>query len=72
MVCPRRRVHLNPPEPDIATVVTNLQRQLLEQQQETNRLREQIARMNQMPQANEVPPQAYQVPLVAPQVPEVQ
>ncbi|GMN29211.1 hypothetical protein TIFTF001_044327 [Ficus carica] len=72
MVRPRRRVPLNPPEPDIANVVANLQRQLLEQQQETNRLREQIARMNQIPQANEVPPQAHQVPPVAPQVPEVQ
>ncbi|GMN65046.1 hypothetical protein TIFTF001_034120 [Ficus carica] len=37
-----------------------------------NRLREQIARMNQIPQANEVSPQAHQVPSVAPQVPEVQ
>ncbi|GMN31600.1 hypothetical protein TIFTF001_049699 [Ficus carica] len=36
------------------------------------RLREQIAHMNQIPQANEVPPQAHQVPPVAPQVPEVQ
>ncbi|GMN62989.1 hypothetical protein TIFTF001_032060 [Ficus carica] len=72
MVRQRRIVPLNPPEPDIANVVTNLQRQLLEQQQETNRLREQIARMNQMPQANEVPPQAHQVPPGAPQVPEVQ
>ncbi|GMN47557.1 hypothetical protein TIFTF001_016720 [Ficus carica] len=34
---------------------------------ETNRLREQTARMNQIPQANEVPPQAHQVPPVVPQ-----
>ena len=72
MVCPRKTVPLNPPEVDIATIVANLQRQLLEQQQETNRPREQIAWMNQRPQANEVPPQAHQVPPVAPQVPEVQ
>ncbi|GMN29338.1 hypothetical protein TIFTF001_041301 [Ficus carica] len=69
---------VNPPVPDLATVVANLQRQLLEQQQETNRLREQIAQMNQRPQVDEVPPPvyqappAYQVPPVIPPVPEVQ
>ncbi|GMN19913.1 hypothetical protein TIFTF001_050971 [Ficus carica] len=63
---------VNPPEPDFATFVANLQRQLLEQQQETNRLREQIAQMNQRPQVNEVPPPVYQAPPAAPQVPEVQ
>ena len=71
MVHPRRTVPLNPPEPDLVTVVANLQRQLLEQQQEMNRLQEQIARMNQRPQVNEVPPRAYQVALVVPQVPDV-
>ncbi|GMN22801.1 hypothetical protein TIFTF001_051253 [Ficus carica] len=72
MVRPRRTVPLNPPEPDLATVVANLQRQLLEQQRETNRLQEQIARMNQRPQVNKVPPRAHQVPPVVPPVPEVQ
>ncbi|GMN46134.1 hypothetical protein TIFTF001_015313 [Ficus carica] len=72
MVRPRRTVPLNPPEPDLATVVANLQRQLLEQQREMNRLQEQIARMNQRPQVNEVPPRAHQVPPVVPPVPEDQ
>ncbi|GMN35317.1 hypothetical protein TIFTF001_048444 [Ficus carica] len=69
---------VNRPVPDLATVVANLQRQLLEQQQETNRLREQIAQMNQRPQVDEVPPPvhqaplAYQVPPLVPPVPEVQ
>ncbi|GMN19613.1 hypothetical protein TIFTF001_039854 [Ficus carica] len=78
MVRPRRTMPVNPPEPDLATVVANLQRQLLEQQQETNRLREQIAQINQRPQVDEVPPPvhqappAYQVPPVVPPVPEVQ
>ncbi|GMN27472.1 hypothetical protein TIFTF001_049368 [Ficus carica] len=78
MVRPRRTMPVNPPEPDLATVVANLQRQLLEQQQETNRLREQIAQINQRPQEDEVPPPvhqappAYQVPPVVPPVPEVQ
>ncbi|GMN64276.1 hypothetical protein TIFTF001_033349 [Ficus carica] len=63
---------VNPPEPDFATIVANLRRQLLEQQQETNRLREQIAQMNQRPQANEVPPPVHQVPPAVPQVLEVQ
>ena len=68
MVRPRRTVPVNPPEQDIAAVVANLQRQLLEQQQETNRLREQLAQLNQRPQANEVPLKNNQVPQVAPQV----
>ncbi|GMN20563.1 hypothetical protein TIFTF001_050052 [Ficus carica] len=74
MVRPRKTipVNQNPPVPDLATVVANLQRQLLEQQQETNRLREQLAQINQRPQANEVPPQNNQVPPVVPPVPEVQ
>ncbi|GMN36472.1 hypothetical protein TIFTF001_042442 [Ficus carica] len=74
MVRPRKTipVNQNPPAPDLATVVTNLQRQLLEQQQETNRLREQLAQINQRPQANEVPPQNNQVPPVVPLVPDVQ
>ncbi|GMN48237.1 hypothetical protein TIFTF001_017416 [Ficus carica] len=38
---------------------------------ETNRLREQIARLNPIPRANEVPPQDNPVPPVAPQIPEV-
>ncbi|GMN68212.1 hypothetical protein TIFTF001_037289 [Ficus carica] len=72
MVRPRKTVPVNPPEPDFATIVANLQRQLLEQQQETNRLREQIAQMNQRPQVNEVPPPVHQVPPVVPPIPEVQ
>ncbi|GMN22111.1 hypothetical protein TIFTF001_045605 [Ficus carica] len=73
MVRPRRTmpVNQNPPAPDLATVVANLQRQLLEQQQETNRLREQLAQINQRPQANEVPPQNVRVPPVVPPVPDV-
>ncbi|GMN68771.1 hypothetical protein TIFTF001_037820 [Ficus carica] len=68
----RRMVPVNPPEPDLATVVANLQRKLLEQQQETDRLREQIARINQSPQDNRVPPVVPPVPDVQPEVqPEV-
>ncbi|GMN24503.1 hypothetical protein TIFTF001_047642 [Ficus carica] len=72
MVRPRRTVPLNPPELDFATIVTNLQRQLLEQQQETDTLREQLAQLNQRPRADEVPLRAHQVPPVVPPVPEVQ
>ncbi|GMN47586.1 hypothetical protein TIFTF001_016767 [Ficus carica] len=36
-----------------------------------NRLRDQIAHLNQMPHANEVPPRDYLTPPVAPQIPEV-
>ncbi|GMN29795.1 hypothetical protein TIFTF001_047960 [Ficus carica] len=71
MVRIRKIAPVNPPEPDLATVVANLQRQLLEQQQETNRLREQLAQLNQRPQVNEVPPPADQVPPVAPPVPDI-
>ena len=39
----RRAAAANPPEPDLAAIVANLQRQLQEQQQETDRLREQLA-----------------------------
>ncbi|GMN48240.1 hypothetical protein TIFTF001_017412 [Ficus carica] len=61
MVRPRTRANQNPQELNLANVVATLQRQLQEQQRQTNQLREQIARMNQ------VPPVAPQVP-----VPEVQ
>ncbi|GMN69674.1 hypothetical protein TIFTF001_038717 [Ficus carica] len=71
MVRPRKQVNLNPQEPDLANVVATLQRQLLEQQQETNRLREQMARLNQVPQANEVPLQDNPVPPTAPPAPGV-
>ncbi|GMN26242.1 hypothetical protein TIFTF001_043972 [Ficus carica] len=77
MVRPRRTIPVNPPVPDLATVVANLQRQLLEQQQETNRLRDQIAQLNQRPQVDEIPPPVhqappvYRVPPVVPPVPEV-
>ena len=55
MVRPRRAVPVNPPEPELTTIVADLQRQLLEQQQETNRLWEQLGHMNQRPQDNEYP-----------------
>ncbi|GMN30754.1 hypothetical protein TIFTF001_046452 [Ficus carica] len=71
MVRIRKTAPVNPPEPDLAIVVANLQRQLLEQQQETNRLREQLAQLNQRPLVNEVPPPADQVPPVAPPVPDI-
>ena len=77
MVRPRRTIPVNPPVPDLATVVANLQRQLLEQQQETIRLRDQIAQLNQRPQVDEIPPPVhqappvYRVPPVVPPVPEV-
>ena len=71
MVRPRARENQNPPAPDLMNLVADLQRQLREQQEETNRLREQMARFNQIPRANEVPPQVNPVPLVVPQVPEV-
>ncbi|GMN70034.1 hypothetical protein TIFTF001_039083 [Ficus carica] len=48
-----------------------LQQQFLQQQEETNRLREQITRLNQMPRTNEIPPQDNPAPLVVPQVPVV-
>ncbi|GMN22528.1 hypothetical protein TIFTF001_043534 [Ficus carica] len=72
MVRPRRTIPVNPPEPNLATVVANLQRQLLEQQQETDRFREQLARMIQRPQVNEVPPQDNRVSPVITPVPDVQ
>ncbi|GMN66406.1 hypothetical protein TIFTF001_035471 [Ficus carica] len=68
---PRKQVNQNPQELDLAYVVATLQRQLLEQQQETNRLREQIARLNHVPHANEVPFPDNPVPPVAPQAPGV-
>ncbi|GMN60378.1 hypothetical protein TIFTF001_029467 [Ficus carica] len=71
MVRPRTRANPIPQELDLANTVAALQQQLLEQQQETNRLREQIAHLNQIPRANDVPPQGNPVPLVALQVPEV-
>ncbi|GMN20327.1 hypothetical protein TIFTF001_043063 [Ficus carica] len=72
MVRPRRTVPVNPPEPNFATIVANLQQQLLAHQRETDRLREQLAQMNQRPQVNEVPPPVHQVPPVVPPIPEVQ
>ncbi|GMN62575.1 hypothetical protein TIFTF001_031650 [Ficus carica] len=45
--------------------------ELMEQQREIDRLREQIARFNQIPRANVVPPQKNPVPPIVPQVPEV-
>ncbi|GMN30236.1 hypothetical protein TIFTF001_047995 [Ficus carica] len=71
MVRTRTQVHPNPQEPDLANVVAMLQQQLLQQQEEMNRLREQIARLNQVPRANEIPPQDNPAPPVVPQVPEV-
>ncbi|GMN32185.1 hypothetical protein TIFTF001_044660 [Ficus carica] len=71
MVRSRARANQNPQDPDLTNVVATLQRQLMEQQQETNRLREWIARLDQIPQANVVPPQENPVPPVVPQVQEV-
>ncbi|GMN69469.1 hypothetical protein TIFTF001_038518 [Ficus carica] len=71
MVRPRKTIPVNPPEPDFATIVANLQRQLLEQQQETNRFREQLAQINQRPPVNEVPPPNNRVPPMVPPVPDV-
>ncbi|GMN32714.1 hypothetical protein TIFTF001_046633 [Ficus carica] len=71
MVHTRTQAHPNPQEPDLANVVAMLQQQLLQQQEETNRLREQIARLNKMPRANEIPPRDNPAPPVVPQVPEV-
>ncbi|GMN52710.1 hypothetical protein TIFTF001_021853 [Ficus carica] len=71
MVRPRTRLNPVLQEPNLETVVVDLQRQLLEQQQETNRIWEQLARMNQMPCVNKVPPQNNLEPPVVPQMPEV-
>ncbi|GMN30703.1 hypothetical protein TIFTF001_044506 [Ficus carica] len=71
MARPRTRANPNPQEPDLANIVVMLQQQLLEQQQETNRLQEQIAQLNRIPRANVVPPQENPVPTVVPQVSEV-
>ncbi|GMN66967.1 hypothetical protein TIFTF001_036031 [Ficus carica] len=71
MVRPHVRVSKISQKLNLANIVATLQQQLLEQQQETNRLREQIARMNQVPRANEVPPQEIPVPPVAPQAPGI-
>ncbi|GMN21353.1 hypothetical protein TIFTF001_045482 [Ficus carica] len=70
MVRPRTRANQNPQESDLANVIATLQRQLMEQQRETDRLREQIARFDQISRANVVPPQENPVPPVVPQVPE--
>ncbi|GMN62992.1 hypothetical protein TIFTF001_032059 [Ficus carica] len=70
MVRTRTQANRNPQEPDLANVVANLQQQLLQQQQETNRLREQIAQLHQMPHENEIPPQDDPAPPVVSQVPE--
>ncbi|GMN26834.1 hypothetical protein TIFTF001_044047 [Ficus carica] len=70
MVRPRVRLNQIPQEANLAAMVANLQRQLLEQQQETNRLREQLANLNQMPHAGEVPSGNNAVPPVAPPAPE--
>ncbi|GMN29075.1 hypothetical protein TIFTF001_047924 [Ficus carica] len=67
----RTRANPNPQEPDLANIVATLQRQLQEQQQETNQLREQVAQLNQIPQVNEVPPQNNPIPPAVPQVPEI-
>ena len=70
MVRPRTRAKQNSQEPNLANMVTMLQRQLIEQQRENNRLREQIARFNQILQDNVVTPQENPIPPVVPQVPE--
>ncbi|GMN20227.1 hypothetical protein TIFTF001_043039 [Ficus carica] len=67
MVRPRTRANQNPQELDLANVVAMLQRQLMEQHRETDRIREQIARFDQIPRANVVPPQGNPVPPVVPE-----
>ena len=71
MVRPRTRTNQIPQEPDLENIVATLQLQLLEQQQEKNRFREQIARLNQILRANEVPLQDNPIPPVAPYISEV-
>ena len=73
MVRARRAARADPPQPDLATLVAELQgqmlaqqRQMLEQQQEITRLREELAHQDQGPQVQEGPPPAQYVP------PEVQ
>ncbi|GMN18989.1 hypothetical protein TIFTF001_042796 [Ficus carica] len=68
MVRTRTRANQNLQEPDLANVVATLQRQLQEQQWETNQLREQIARMSQVPP---VAPHVHPITAYVP-VPEVQ
>ena len=63
MVRTHTRANPDRQEPDLANVVATLQRQLLEQQQEANQLREQMACMSQGP------PVAGQVPKVRQEVP---
>ncbi|GMN65136.1 hypothetical protein TIFTF001_034208 [Ficus carica] len=70
MVRPRVRLNQIPQEANLSAMVADLQRQLLEQQQEKNRLREQLANLNWMPHAGEVPPGNNAVPPVAPPAPE--
>ncbi|GMN19839.1 hypothetical protein TIFTF001_049954 [Ficus carica] len=67
MVRPRTRSNQNSKEPDLENVVATLQRLLMEQQQETDQLRKQITRLNQIPRANIVPPQENPVPPVVSQ-----
>ena len=62
MVRPRTRANPIPQEPDLANIVAALQQQLLEQQQETNWRRKQIAHLNHIPRANDVPPQVTWYP----------
>ena len=73
MVRTRKAAAVNPPVPDLATLVANLQQQLQQQQQELQRhqqetaqLRAQLAQGNQGPPVQAVPPPVQQVPPVAP------
>ena len=73
MVRTRKATAVNPPAPDLATLVANLQQQLQQQQQELQRqqqetaqLRAQLAQGNQGPPVQAAPPPVQQVPPVAP------
>ncbi|GMN19714.1 hypothetical protein TIFTF001_049945 [Ficus carica] len=70
MVRPRVRLNQILQKANLARLVADLQRQLLEQQQVINRLREQLANLNQMPHAGGVPPRNNVVPPVVPHTPE--
>ena len=72
---------LNPPAPDLTTILANIQRQLQEQQQEMTLFRQQFVQLNQGLRAQGAPPPAQPVPPavppmqpnppVAPQVPNI-
>ena len=60
MVRTRRVTRADPPQPDLATIVAELRRQMTQQQE--------LARQDQRPQAQEALQQAQYVPSVVPKV----